>query len=148
MARRDTAPQASTFTGMTRAGLPRWAAPALAALLVGAVLLMHGLDAGATPAPAGDRLAAPAPIAHSASTGDHGSGAGCESCSRPHHFVAACVAVIAAVTVARAARHVTGRLAHGYGHGRLVVAGQLTRPRADRVSTPDPAWVRLSVMRC
>lgn len=117
--------------------LPRWAALFAVPLLAGAVLVMHG--ASADTAHAG----APAHEAHSAAA-HHDDDADCTSCVVSHLLVA-CVAVIAMGTAVSAARrHLSGRLRVG----RTVVAPSLRRVRDVLLRPPEPAWVRLTVMRC
>lgn len=121
--------------------LPRWTALLVLSLLAGALLLMHGLDAG------GHATAAvPAHVDAEGDRHDHGT-SGCESCPGTHHLLAACMAVAATAATLRLARRTRCRFAVarrsfamqvGRAGSRLV---ELARP-------PDPAWVRLSVMRC
>lgn len=126
---------------MSRSGLPRWAAFAMLPLLVGAVLLMHGLDAGtSTPVTAGTAGE------HHHDTGtDHGRG--CDSCPGPHHALMVCVAVVATIGTCRTARHLGSRL-------RVVVPALRTQVSragalvAEVARPPVPGWVRLGVMRC
>jgi hypothetical protein len=128
---------------MSRPGLPRWAALAALPVLVGAVLLMHGLDARA-----GGSVTPVSPVAERHETGhDHDHDRGCDSCPGPHHLLAACLAVVATIGTCRAARHLTTRVRSAIAAARHdasrvgAVLNELVRP-------PDPAWVRLSVMRC
>lgn len=117
--------------------LPRWAALLAVPLLAGAVLIMHG--ASADTAHAGAR----AHEAHSAEA-HRDADADCTSCVVSHLLVA-CVAVVTTATAVTAARrHLSGRL-------RVLPA--LAAPRLRRVRDvllrpPEPAWVRLTVMRC
>jgi hypothetical protein len=125
--------------------LPRWTWVLVLPMLVGALLLMHGLDAQA-----GDHHAAATSASASvvdahphdeSTTAEHGH---CVDCLAGD-VVAACVAIITTVG--------------GLGLvGRVLTRGTLTAPTAavtDRVRSlvelarpPDPAWVRLAVMRC
>ena len=121
--------------------LPRWTALLILPLLAGALLLMHGLDAGATTNGL-HRAAAPTHAHHAETPAEHHD-AGCEGCT-VGHVMAACVAIVATVVGLRLARRATGtRLSTLVvsGLGRIRAARQLLRP-------PDPAWVRLAVMRC
>ncbi len=123
--------------------LPRWTALLVLPLLVGALLLMHGLDAGAsTTGLHGVAAAAPTHGHHIETPAEHRD-AGCEGCTFGH-VMAACVAIVATVVGLRLARRATGtRLSTLVfsALGRIRAARQLLRP-------PDPAWVRLAVMRC
>jgi len=120
--------------------VPRWAALAALPLLVGAVLLMHGLDAHAG-APATSSTA----VEH-----HHDSGAGhdrsCDSCPGPHHVLVVCLAVVAAIGTCRATRHLT--TVRAAVPAARCLASRARFVLADMVRPPDPAWVRLSVMRC
>lgn len=125
--------------------LPRWTCLLVLPMLVGALLLMHGLDAqvgathhSATAASAGVVAAHPHDVLTPA---DHGHCADCLA----GHVMAACVVIITAIG--------------GLGLGRLlltwrsltapaaVVAGRV-RALVELARPPDAAWVRLSVMRC
>ena len=125
--------------------LPRWTWLLVLPMLVGALLLMHGLDAQAgethhsgTSASAGVVEEHPHDVLTPA---DHGP---CVDCLAGH-VMAACVAIITAIG--------------GLGLGRrLLTPGSLAAPAAavagrvrglvELARPPDPAWVRLSVMRC
>ena len=122
---------------MRSAGV-RWAILVTVPLLVGAVLLMHGIDAAAH--------AAPPPAAAAPDHQDHHrSDQPCDTCPAAHHLVIACVAV--ALTIATVDR---ARLRPGPALAAPAVA--LVAALRDRVAAvarpPDPAWVRLGVMRC
>lgn len=123
--------------------LPSWTALLVLPLLVSALLVMHGLDAGATTTGLhGVSTAAPSQAHHAETPAEHHDD-GCEACTIGH-VMAACVAVVATVINLRLARHATGiRLSTLVfsALGRIRAARQLLRP-------PDPAWVRLAVMRC
>jgi hypothetical protein len=123
--------------------LPRWTALLILPLLVGALLLMHGLDAGATTTGLHGASANASTHAHDAEAPADHHGAGCDGCAVAH-VMAACVAIVVTVVGLRLARRAVGlRLATAVDTavGRIRAARQLLRP-------PDPAWVRLSVMRC
>ena len=123
--------------------LPRWTALLVLPLLVGALLLMHGLDAGATTTGLHGAPANASTHVHDAEAPADHHGAGCDGCA-VGHVMAACVAIVATVVGLRLARRAVGlRLATAVDTavGRTRAARQLLRP-------PDPAWVRLSVMRC
>jgi hypothetical protein len=125
---------------MTRVRLARWAAFALVPLLVGAVLLMHGLDANTTTVSVTSVAAEHEP--------GHDHDRGCDTCPRPHHVLAACVAVIAAIGTSRAARQLAARVRRSI----TPAVGRLGRRVGDGLiqpaRPPDPASVRFDVMRC
>lgn len=122
---------------------PRWTALLVLPLLAGALLLMHGLDAGASTS--GRHGAAASVPAHSHGDevpAEHGR-AGCDSCATDH-VISVCVAIVAAVVGLRLARRAAAmRLTTvtDAGTDRIRTARRLLR-------APDPAWVRLAVMRC
>lgn len=111
-------------------------------VLVGALLVMHGLDAQAG---ALHHMGAPASAAgaeehlhHEFTPGDHGH---CVDCVAAH-VMAACVAIITAISgLALLRRLGTSEAPVAAVAGRVRGLVELARP-------PDPAWVRLSVMRC
>jgi len=109
--------------------------------LVGALLLMHGLDVGG--ATAGSATA----LAHAA-TDDHGEAANghseehCADCG-VGHMVAACVAVLATFAAVVVRRFHAGRAVF-LGIGAAVSRG---RPLGNPLRSPEPAWVRLAVMQ-
>ena len=114
-------------------------------MLVGALLLMHGLDAqagdthhSATAASAGVVEAHPHDVLTRA---DHGHCADCLA----GHVMAACVVIITAIGgLGLGRRLLTWRSLMAPAAavaGRVCALVELARP-------PDPAWVRLSVMRC
>ena len=125
--------------------LPRWTWSLVLLTLVGALLLMHGLDAQAGDSHAAGTFASASVVEehlHDESTpADHGH---CVDCLAGH-VMAACVAIITAMGGVGLVR-------------RIMTRGSLAAPAtavADRVRglvelarPPDPAWVRLSVMRC
>lgn len=129
--------------------LPRWTAFWVLPLLVGALLLMHGLDvhpsgvvAGASASHEVAATEAHHPHDHRlpASDDDHGCGA-----CLAGHLSAVCAAVlIGFATVVLARRVLAGRRLP------LVLAaiGAGVRAVVELVRPPDPAWVRLAVMRC
>lgn len=123
--------------------LPRWTALLVLPLLAGALLLMHGLDAGASATgPAGASAVAPA-HRHQGDTPPEHHDAGCDGCT-VGHVMAACVAIVATVVGVRIARRAAGaRLS-------TLVATAAAHLRAARLllRPPNPAWVRLAVMRC
>ena len=124
---------------------PRWAWLLVLPMLVGALLLMHGLDAhGGDAHPAEPAAAASVVAEHprdASAPGEHGH---CIDCLAGH-VMAACVAIITAIGGIGLARRILARsrvavpVAEVVGRMRGLV--ELARP-------PDPAWVRLSVMRC
>jgi hypothetical protein len=102
---------------------------------------MHGLDPGASTN--GLHEAATSTHAHQAETPSDHRDAGCDGCA-VGHVVAACVAIVATVVGLRLARRaVVTRVATlvDSAAGRVGAARALLRP-------PDPAWIRLAVMRC
>lgn len=115
-----------------------WVALLALPVLVGAVLLMHGLDAGTHTTAAAS--------AAEASGHDHDR-AGCESCPGTHHVLAACVAVAATVATLRLARRTRCRFAVAGCSFAMQVCRAGSR-LVEVARPPDPAWVRLSVMRC
>jgi len=123
--------------------LPRWTALLVLPLLAGALLLMHGLDAGANASGLdGASAAAPAHSHHGEAPGEH-HGVGCDGCAVGHAMVA-CMAIVATILGLRLARRSTGTPVSTFvdtAMGRMRAARELLRP-------PDPAWVRLAVMRC
>lgn len=124
--------------------LPRWTALLALPLLIGALLIMHGLDAKASANSATTAHASVEATSHS-----HGHPAqatsserGCDHCTAGH-LMAACTAVIVTVGAIRLRRSTTlGRLAvapHRVAAGSLKILRDVVRP-------PEPAWVRLGVM--
>ena len=133
--------------------LPRWTWLLVLPMLVGALLLMHGLDAGAgdhhspaaaTAAPAVDAHAHTEPGVHldaSASVPEDGH---CLDCLAGH-VMAACMAIITTIVGIGLARRRLG--------GGLITALAATLERAasglvESQRPPESAWVRQSVMRC
>ena len=121
--------------------LSRWTVLLVLPLMAGALLLMHGLVAGASEDASHASMSEatshehPAPASHEERH--------CEGCVAGH-LMAACVAVVASVaTVSFSRRAIRGpRTATPLAEtGLLRTARELLRP-------PDPAWVRLAVMRC
>jgi hypothetical protein len=123
--------------------LPRWTAVLVLPLLVGALLLMHGLDAGSTTDGLHGASAIAPTHAHQGEAPAEHHDTGCDGCA-VSHVMAACVAIVATVVGLRLARRAVGvRVSTLVGSARdgIRAARQLLRP-------PDPAWVRLAVMRC
>lgn len=127
------------------ARLPRWTWLLVLPMLVGALLLMHGLEAQA-----GDshHSAASAPAraadAHAYSEsvpGDHGH---CLECM-VGHAMAACAAIISALGGVGLVRRL---LARGDLAVPVAVVAARVRGLVGLARPPDPVWVRLSVMRC
>lgn len=123
--------------------LPRWTALLFLPFLVGALVLMHGLDAGATTTGLHATSSVAPTHAHHGETSAAHHDEGCEGCA-VGHVMAACVAIVATVVGLRLARRATG--AHPWApivaaRGRIRASRQVRRP-------PDPAWLRLAVMRC
>jgi hypothetical protein len=59
--------------------------------------------------------------------------------------MAACVAVLTAIATVEVARRLLARLDAGVV---TAAVGQWVRNLTEQARPPDPAWVRLSVMRC
>lgn len=124
--------------------LPRWAVLLFLPLVAGSLLLMHGLEAGASDG-AGHGTTE---TAHShqgeaeahPGRADHSTG-GCRGCLA--HVVTTCAAVIVAVTAWQFRRR---RFAPRVATDR--VAGGRARPHSDLRRARDPVWVQLSVMTC
>jgi hypothetical protein len=127
---------------MSPSRLRRWIALLALPLLAGALLLMHGLDVGANASGLHEASAAAPEHSHEGKTpAEHHDGA-CKGCV--DHVMAACVAIVATVVGVRLARRVAGTSVStvaGSAAAGVRAARQLLRP-------PDPAWVRLAVMRC
>ena len=125
--------------------LRRWTWSLVLLTLVGAVLLMHGLDAQAGDSHAAGTSVPSAGVevhAHDESTpADHGH---CVDCLAGH-VMAVCVAIIIAVGGVGLVRHTMTR-----GNLAAPAAAVADRMRGliELARPPDPAWVRLSVMRC
>jgi hypothetical protein len=124
--------------------LPRWTWLVVLPMVVGALLLMHGLDAHASPAhPAGGSAGAAVdehPHGQSAA-GDEGH---CSDCVAGH-VMAACVAIISAIGGIGLVRSRLTRRSPAATAAAVVVR---VRGLAEQARPPDPPWVRLSVMRC
>ena len=133
------------MVGAMTTRLPRWTWLLVLPTLVGALLLMHGLNAhAAAQHPSDSEPSALVAAEHShdePAPADHGE---CLDCLAGH-AMAACVAILAAVIGIGLARRLLTR--GGLVSPVLVVAGQV-RSLIDLARPPDPAWVRLSVMRC
>lgn len=136
--------------------LPRWTWLLVLPLLVGALLLMHGLDASA-----GDHhtaAAAPGAPAHAHVHSEPGAqldsvtsaavfggpeDSQCLDCVAGH-VMAACMVIITTIIG-------VGLLRRRLGGGLVVAVAappESARSLIESVRPPDPAWVRLSVMRC
>lgn len=123
----------------------RWTGLLVLPLLVGALLLMHGLDARVS----ADSVVGEPPVANAAAGHlEDAPSAGhddehCASCAAGHVMVA-CVAIVGVVAGLVLLRRVLGRvvatLAVTTDDGVRLVQ-RVLRP-------PEPAWVRLAVMRC
>jgi hypothetical protein len=127
-----------------RTRLPRWTWLVVLPMVVGALLLMHGLDAHASPPhPAGASAGATAveqPHGPSAA-GDDGH---CSDCVAGH-VMASCVAIISAIGGLGLVRSRPTRRSPAATAAAVVVG---VRGLVAQARPPDPAWVRLSVMRC
>jgi hypothetical protein len=128
---------------MSSSRVPRWTALLVLPLLVGALLLMHGLDARASAGGLHEASAAtPTHAHHRQVPAEHDDGH-CTSCA-VGHVMAACAAIVATVVGVRLARRGAGSLVPALvdgARGRLAAALELLR-------SSEPAWVRLAVMRC
>lgn len=124
----------------------RWTGLLALLLLAGALLLMHGLDARVhiEPGPA----AQPVGVSAAGDWDEAERSAGhddehCPTCASGHVMVA-CVAILTAfaglICLRRALGQVVATLAAATSAG-VQVAHRILRP-------PEPAWVRLAVMRC
>jgi len=125
--------------------LPRWTSLLVLLLSAGALLFMHGLDAGVSTSPLhGAAVTAPASMHphHGDATAEHRR-MGCARCTAGH-VMAACVAVVVTVMGVRAARRVT---AMRWSTLLVVAVGRALAVRA-QARPPDPVWIRLAVMRC
>jgi hypothetical protein len=125
----------------------RWAFLALP-LLVGALLLMHGLDTGSTESGAGTGTSTgtthAAAHGHDGSAPDSHDDGHCASCDVAH-LLAACVAVLATIATFVAAHRLYTR---GTAIRRMTSAPRRRLHWRDVLRPPEPAWVRLAVMRC
>jgi hypothetical protein len=124
---------------------PRWTWLLVLPMLVGALLLMHGLDARAGDAHQPDAHA-PAVVVDEHSHGESVPAEHwhCVDCLAGH-VMAACVAII---TVIGGVGLVRRRLARGSLAAPASALADRVRGLVDLARPPDPAWVRLSVMRC
>ena len=125
--------------------LPRWTWLLVLPTLVGALLLMHGLDA-----PLGDSHHSSASAGagvveehpHDAvASADHGH---CADCLAGHVMVA-CVAITTAIGGLGLGRRFLTR--RSLAAPAAAVAGWV-RGLVELARPPDPPWARLSVMRC
>ena len=128
---------------MPRSDRARWALLALP-MLVGAVLLSHGLDSWISE-PASSAAGVALSDAHEHPEGAEGHAAEhCDGCLVGHLMVG-CMAILAsaATFVAVGRRPVRSALVR-----RTELAVRWGRPWGDLLRPPEPAWVRLAVMRC
>lgn len=125
--------------------LPRWTWLLVLPLLVGALLLMHGLDAhvGALHSPevAAAELVVPDHPHRDSVPAEHDHCAECLA----GHVMAACVAIVTAIGGIGIARRL---LRQASFVASVVAAATRVRGLVELPRPPDPAWVRLSVMRC
>lgn len=123
--------------------LPRWTWLLVLPLLVGALLLMHGLDAHAgdshAPEAAASEMAVADHLHDEPAPAEHGHCAECLA----GHVMAACVAIISAIGGIGLARRLLSR---GHLVAPVVAAVTGVRGLVEFARPPDPAWVRLSVM--
>ena len=133
-----TGTRAVASTGMRRGAGARAIGLIALPMLVLALLFMHGLSA--RPDAAGSSHGATS-HEHEATPGHHDD---CPDCL--HHLLTSCVAVLTALAAWQLTSRFAGRSplgggpapTHGASVGRTLPLG---RP-------PDPAWIRLGVMRC
>lgn len=125
--------------------LPRWTWLLVLPMLVGALLLMHGLDTqvGAMHSPevAATELVVPDHPHGDSVPAEHGHCAECLA----GHVMAACVAIVTAIGSIGLARRL---LRQASFVAPVVAAADRVRGLVELPRPPDPAWVRLSVMRC
>lgn len=127
---------------MSRRRLPRWSALLVLPLLVGALLLMHGLDA--RPGPDGiDGARTPSTLLREGDRAGHHDDGHCGACAAGH-VMATCLAIVATVASLRRARRPVGGLASP--RVPAVTAGSRAAPPV--LHPPEAAWIRLAVMRC
>lgn len=130
--------------------LPRRSALLALPLLVGTVLLMHGMEARPSAPAAASGSAAVVPHAHDdrVAAGPHDAAAhhdgACDDCAS--HLMAACLAVLATVTALRASRNL--RRPAAALRTAAVATWRARRALIELVRSPDPAWVRFAVMCC
>jgi hypothetical protein len=125
--------------------LPRWTRLLVLPMLVGALALMHGLDAHAADPHRSEQAASASVVdehPHHESLPDEHSH--CIDCLATH-VMAACVAIVAAAGGLALVRGPTTRGSAVTCAAR--VAGRV-RDLVELARPPDPAWIRLSVMRC
>jgi hypothetical protein len=122
--------------------LPRTLVLLVLPLLLGGFLLMHGVEATST---GGGHVAASAVDSHTdqPESGEHHHGATCPDCWG--HALAACVAVIVGLVTLRLTRR---WVAVARSALPLPTGVRLVRERWEQWHPPEPAWVRLAVMRC
>lgn len=155
--RPDLVPARAVPSRAMPARLPRWTWLLVLPMLVGALLLMHGLDAGAGDHHTPTAAAAPAPADSHVHT-EHGAhldtATSAAASSSPEdgqcldclagHVMAACMAIITTIVG-------VGLIRRRLGGGFVVALAaplEWARSLIESVRPPDPAWVRLSVMRC
>ena len=127
---------------MSTRRLPRWSALLVLPLLVGALLLMHGLNPGPGPERMDRATAASTHLDDGDRPGHHDDGH-CVACAAGH-VMATCVAIVATVAGLRRARRTVGVVV--MPRVATVTAG--IRAAQAVLRPPEPAWVRLAVMRC
>jgi hypothetical protein len=117
-------------------------------LLIGGLLLMHGLEAsvdGGGHAGHGEQLAGSGhdADAHHGAPASHHEGAHCSDCWA--HALSACLAVVVALVTVR--RPVGGWAGVALSSVCLPASTRALRERWELWHPPEPAWVRLAVMR-
>ena len=117
-------------------------APLALALLIGGLLLMHGLEASVAGGHGSHGSEAAALHADDTHHAPSDAAAHCPDCWS--HALAACLAVLAGLVTLHVARR---RLRAGTGVV-LPLALARARERWELWRPPEPAWVRLAVMRC
>lgn len=124
-----------------------WTSLLVLPLLVGGLVLMHGLDAHAR---GGDAGAAAAVSASTAAAHPHddpvpaGDDHHCDGCLAGH-AMAACVAVVTTVAAIGLASRL---LSQGWPAAPVAAAAGRARGLVELLRPPGPVWVRLAVMRC
>lgn len=121
--------------------LPRWTWWIALPMLVGSLLLMHGLGThGGDAHPSGTSAASPSAEGHGHGRSTSGDD-GCVECQ----VMVSCVAIVTAIGGMGLVRRLMARVDPAFpatcAAGRPRTSGGMARP-------PDPAWVQLSVMRC
>lgn len=114
-------------------------------MLVGALLLMHGLDAQAGESRhSGTSASAGIVDEHPRDESTPADRGHCVDCPAGH-VMAACVAIITAIGGLGLVRRL---LTRGNLAAPAAAVADRVRRRVELARPPDPAWVQLAVMRC